>query len=83
MTTDNKDRQRSRRKTKAKAVLHAIFHHWKDDAPQALERRVLEARRMALSYRYTDVEWCELDKMRDRMRANTKFQQAVKEVHHG
>jgi hypothetical protein len=68
------------KKAKAKAVLHAAFHGWEDDEPAALEQRISDVRRLALSRRFTSIEWTTLDAMRDKARANAKFAAAVRET---
>jgi hypothetical protein len=82
MATGIKHPSRSRRKARARAVLHSIFHNWRDDAPAMLEQRIHEARQLAVTRLFNWQEWKELDAMRDRARSNAKFQQAVKEARH-
>jgi hypothetical protein len=69
-----------RKRIVLRVVLDAVFH-WHNDTPEELAKRVNMLRHLALRRRFTEHEWCELDKMRDRMRANAKFQQAIREAH--
>jgi hypothetical protein len=78
--------QRRRRKSKPKAkakcvVMHVLFNGWQDLPPKSLEQRVAELRQLGVErYRFNTDEWNTLDKMRDKMRANAKFEQSLREL---
>jgi hypothetical protein len=65
-------------KPKVKVMLLELFNGWRDLPPPALEERVQQIRWLAAGQRrLNDAEWHELDRMRDVMRANMKFKQAI------
>jgi hypothetical protein len=76
-----KDYGRPRPRRKAKAVLHAAFHGWKDDEPAALAKRIDDLRHItAGTHRFNDGEWRKLDRMRDKMLANARAAKVFKEA---
>jgi hypothetical protein len=60
-------------KAKIKLAMHILFAGWEDLPRKQLEARVHELRWLGAEYLFSEVEWRVLDKMRDKMRANTKF----------
>jgi len=58
---------------KIKRAMHSLFDGAEDLPPKQLEARVHELRWLGAEYLFSEAEWRRLDKLRDKMRANTKF----------